>query len=156
MKRRIRYKEGRDRLHYLQKVVLAVGRVLQIETGERDVQHEGAVCDQHPGTAQPVLINVPAYREFEMSHGITWNTAACLSRGFASGAGVRRRAIAGRRAVRNRADAVVLARIRGARVDFHVARCPYDNRWDISLIVNQRWLIESVCPPVYPGSHVQE
>lgn len=71
MKRKIRYKKERDRLHYLQKVVLAVGRVLQIETGERDVQHEGAVCDQHPGTAQPVLINVPAYREFEMSHGIT-------------------------------------------------------------------------------------
>lgn len=102
--------------------------MLQIKTSERDVQHEGAVCDENPGTAQPVLINVPAYREFEMSHGITRHTAACLSRGFASGAGVRRRTIAGHHAVRNRADTVVLARIRGARVDFHVARCPYDNR----------------------------
>lgn len=98
--------------------------MLQIETGERDVQHQGAVRDQYPGTAQPVLINVPAYREFEMSHGITRNTAARLSRRFASGAGVRRRAIAAHHAVRDRADTVVFARIRGARVDFHVARCP--------------------------------
>lgn len=70
-RRIVRCKEVRDRFHYLEKVVLAVGRLLQIETGERDVQHEGAVCDQYPGTAQPVLINVPAYREFEMSHRIT-------------------------------------------------------------------------------------
>ena len=68
-----------------------------------------------------MLINVAADRELEVSHGITGHAAAGLPGCFASVAGVRRRTVAGRRAVRLHTNTVVFARIWCTWI-FHGAR----------------------------------